>query len=169
MQKDGWSQRKIVCRWSESQTELCVKSQRDHYFIATKPPLQSTINMIEKSSTMQRIFKKGEMAMSDSSSPTNKSKAHLEAVYGGHAPRSQLRNWPASRQSRPRLYWSHLYRAHPWCRLDGHRSGLPMTITESMSTTNDCQLQNAPYRACGSTAQSSDSTSVLELGKYSHL
>jgi len=39
-----------------------------------------------KSSAEQRIFKKGEIAVSDQSNPTDKSKAHQEAVYR-HAPR----------------------------------------------------------------------------------
>jgi len=42
------------------------------------------------------------------------------------------------------------------------------SIYESMSTTNNCQLQDVPYRACGSTAQSGDGTSTLELGKCNH-
>jgi len=40
---------------------------------------------------------------------------------------------------------------------------------ESMPSTNDYWLQDILYRACGSTAPSSDSTSALELGKYNHL
>jgi hypothetical protein len=42
-------------------------------------------------------------------------------------------------------------------------------ITESMSITDDYQLQDILFRACGSTAQSSDSASALELGKYNYL
>jgi len=42
-------------------------------------------------------------------------------------------------------------------------------ITESMSITDDYRPQDILYRACGSTAQSSDSASALELGKYNHL
>ena len=38
-----------------------------------------------------------------------------------------------------------------------------------LPSTDDCWLQYIIYRACGSTAQSSDSASALELGKYSHL
>jgi len=37
--------------------------------------------MMEKSSREQRIFKKREIVVSEQSSPTNKSKAYLEAVY----------------------------------------------------------------------------------------
>jgi hypothetical protein len=47
----------------------------------TKPRWQSTINMIEKSSTKQQIFKKWEQAVSDQSSPTDKLKAQVEEVY----------------------------------------------------------------------------------------
>jgi len=37
-----------------------------------------------------------------------------------------------------------------------------------MPSTDDYRLQDILYRACGSTAQSSDSASALELGKYNH-
>lgn len=53
---------------------------RNHNYTATEPQPQSTIDMM-KSSVEQPIFKKGEIAMSDQSSPTDKSKAHLVAVY----------------------------------------------------------------------------------------
>jgi len=45
----------------------------------------------------------------------------------------------------------------------------PLLTLESMPITNDYRLQNILHRACGSTAQRSDSTSVLGLGKYNHL
>jgi len=38
-------------------------------------------------------------------------------------------------------------KAQPWGRPDGHRSGLPKTITESMPLTNDYQLQDIFSRA----------------------
>jgi hypothetical protein len=41
-------------------------------------------------------------------------------------------------------------------------------ITESMSITDDYRLQDILCRACGSTTQSSDSASALELRKYNH-
>ena len=37
-----------------------------------------------------------------------------------------------------------------------------------MPSTDDYQLQGILYRACGDTAQNSDSASMLELGKYNH-
>jgi len=37
-----------------------------------------------------------------------------------------------------------------------------------MPSTNDYRLQVIFYRACGIIAQSSDSASALELGKYNH-
>jgi hypothetical protein len=43
------------------------------------------------------------------------------------------------------------------------------SIYESMPVANDYRLQDILYRACGSTAQSSDSTSALELGKNNNL
>ena len=39
---------------------------------------------------------------------------------------------------------------------------------ESMPSTDDHRLQDIFSRACGSAAQSSDSASALELGKYNH-
>ena len=39
---------------------------------------------------------------------------------------------------------------------------------QSMPSTDDHRLQNIFSRACGSTAQSSDSASALEFGKYNH-
>jgi hypothetical protein len=38
-----------------------------------------------------------------------------------------------------------------------------------MAITNNYRLQDILYRACGSTAQSSDSARALELGKYNRL
>ena len=38
-----------------------------------------------------------------------------------------------------------------------------------MPSTDDYRLRDILYRACRSTAQSSDSASALELGKYNHL
>jgi len=37
-----------------------------------------------------------------------------------------------------------------------------------MPTTDHYRLQDILYRACGSTAQSSDSARASELGKYNH-
>jgi hypothetical protein len=42
-------------------------------------------------------------------------------------------------------------------------------ITDSMPLTDDYQLHDIFYRACGSTVQSSDSARALELGKYNHV
>jgi hypothetical protein len=52
----------------------------DRSYTATEQRWQSTINMMEKSSTEQRNFQKREITVSTRSSPTDKSKAHLEAV-----------------------------------------------------------------------------------------
>jgi hypothetical protein len=38
-----------------------------------------------------------------------------------------------------------------------------------MLNTEDYQLQDILYRACGRTAQSSDSASAREVGKYNHV
>jgi len=78
-------QRKIVCRQSESPTELRVESHRDydydpesrlHCYRATMA-IDNRYNEVVGGATN---FKKGEIA-SDQSSPTEKSKAHKEAVY----------------------------------------------------------------------------------------
>jgi len=42
------------------------------------------------------------------------------------------------------------------------------SIYESMPSTDDYRLQDILYRVCGCTAQSSDSVSALELGKFNH-
>jgi hypothetical protein len=50
-----------------------------------------------------------------------------------------------------------------------------MTITESryiyesLPITDNYSLQDILYRGCGSTAQSSDSTSALQLSKYNNV
>jgi hypothetical protein len=51
---------------------------------------------------------------------------------------------------------------------DDYRIKMNLRVYESMPSTDDYRLQDILYRACGSTAQSSDSASVLELGKYNH-
>jgi hypothetical protein len=38
-----------------------------------------------------------------------------------------------------------------------------------MSNTDDYRLQDILYKACGSTAQCSDSASALDLGMYNHV
>jgi hypothetical protein len=43
---------------------------------------------------------------------------------------------------------------------------MTLRVYAAMPSTDDYRLQDILYRACGSTAQSSDSASVLELGKY---
>jgi len=50
-------------------------------YTASKPRWESTINNMEKSSPEQQIFKMRERPMSDQPGPTNKPKAHREAVY----------------------------------------------------------------------------------------
>jgi len=67
----------------------------------------------------------------------------------------------------------------PWCRA-------AITLTQSRTrsiawicsvgscfptapSTDDYRLQDILYRTCGSTAQSSDTASALDLGKYNHL
>jgi hypothetical protein len=51
---------------------------------------------------------------------------------------------------------------------DDYRIKMNLPIYESMPSTDDYRLQDIPYRVCRRTAQSSDSASALELGKYNH-
>jgi len=59
----------------------CTITTLNHDYTATEPRWQSWINKMEKLSTEPRIFNKREIAVSDQPSPTDKSKAHVEAVY----------------------------------------------------------------------------------------
>jgi len=51
---------------------------------------------------------------------------------------------------------------------DDYRIMMNLQIYESMASTDDYRLQDILYRACGSTAQSLDRASALELGMYNH-
>jgi hypothetical protein len=51
---------------------------------------------------------------------------------------------------------------------DDYRIKMNLPIYESMLSTNEYRLQDILSRACGSTAQWSDSASAFELGKYNH-
>jgi hypothetical protein len=51
---------------------------------------------------------------------------------------------------------------------DDYRIQRNLQINRLMLNTDDYWLQDILYRACGSTAQSSDSASEFELGKYNH-
>ena len=90
--------------------------------------------------------------------PTDKPKAHREAVNRDRL-RIQLRSLLRSRrvksyrQAKSPPGWSQL-RSRP----------------AKSNKTSQChyQLQDILHRACGSTAQSSDSASALELSKYNH-
>jgi len=121
-------------------------------------------------------FWKREIAVSDQSWPTDKSKAHLGAVYRDTHRHGYKEVLLTSQEYAERQVYQvdqdsteAAYREQPWGRPDGHQSGLPKTITESMPLTDDYPLHDIFYRACGSTAQSSDSAHALELGKYNHL
>ena len=153
-QKDDRSRRKLVRRWSESQTKLHIESPIDpninseievtllpshdanRQSIWWRSRRWSNKNSQEGDSRVYMINRQVKSPRGGSllrhaptrlqRSPTNKSKAHLEAVYRD-TPISLPRNRPASLQSQPRFYWSRLSRAQPWSWPDGHRSGLPMT------------------------------------------
>jgi len=102
-QKDDRSRRKIVrtklrdeSGRLQLQSRITNESQYqfgDPSYTATQPRWQSTIDMM-KSSTEQRIFKKREIAVSDQSSPTDKSKAHLQVL-----PTSQEPTWRQSTET----------------------------------------------------------------------
>jgi hypothetical protein len=120
-------------------------------------------------------FQKREIAVSTRS--TDKSKAQLEAVYRDThrqsyeevQPTSQKPTWKQSTETRTDKSTKKSDRQVKSTPRDGHRSGLPKTITESMPLTDDYRLQDIFSRACRSTTQSSDNASALELGKYNHL
>jgi len=119
---------------------------------------------IYKSSTVQQIFKKREIAVSDQSSPTNKSKAHQQAVY-----------WDTHREVYREVHWQ-VYQVDPDSTEAVYREStyeVNRMVTEAdferrLPSTADYRQQDILYRACGSTAQSSDSASALVLGKYNH-
>jgi len=106
-----------------------------------------------------RSVKSYRQVKSPPSSPTDKSKAHVQVLptsqkpTGDSLPRYVPTSLPRSRpwslpRSRPRFYYSSLSRAQPCSRPDAHRSGLPTTITasssiyKSMPSTDDYQLQH---------------------------
>jgi len=141
MQKDDRSRRKIVCTKLHGEAEITItnpnhqwipisiRRSKLHCYQATKA-IDNQYEVLDGATNIQNR----ERAVSDQSSPTDKSNVRREA-------------------SRP----------------DGQRSGLPKTIAESMPLTDDYRLQDIFSRACLNTAQSSDSASALELGKYNHL
>jgi hypothetical protein len=51
---------------------------------------------------------------------------------------------------------------------DAYHIKIDVQLYKSMPSTDDRRLQDIFSRACGSTTQSSDSTSALALGKYNH-
>jgi len=175
MQKDERSRRNIVCRWSENWTRLHVESEititilnhqsitisirrsKLHCYRATM-----AIDIQYDGEVVDGVtkFPRREKAMSTWSSPTDKSKAHLEAVCRD-THRQVYQDVLPTNKSTPRAKSTKSTR---WSL-----SGLPQTITESTPLTDDYRLHYLFYRACGSTAQSSDSARALELGKYNHL
>jgi hypothetical protein len=112
-------------------------------------------------------FQKREIAVSAQSSPTDKLKAHQEAVYRD-THREVYRE--VDRQA---------YQIDQDSTDAAYRECAPMKSTgwslnrtsnyESMPSTDDYRLQDIFSRACGSTAERSDRASALELGKYNHV
>ena len=145
----------------------------NHDYTATEPRWQSTIDMM-KSSTEQRIFKKeGDSRVrsvksyrpvkSPPSSPTDKSKAHLEAVY-----RDMHRQvYQVDQDSTEAAYRERNHEVDRMVTEADFQRRLPSQTAST--STDDYRPQDIFYRACESTAQSSDSASALELGKYNHL
>jgi len=99
-------------------------------------------------------FQKREIAMSTQSSPTDKSKAHLEAVCRD----THRQVYPevlltSDEYAKRQVYQvdqdstEAAYREQPWSWPDGHWSGLPKMITKSMPLTDDYRLHDIFYRS----------------------
>ena len=104
----------------------------DQSYIATNPRCQSTMDMMEKLSTEQLIFKR----------------------------RKEMKSMACCR---PGITLTQS-RNHSIAWICGGGSRCPTT-----RSANDYWLQDILYRTCGCSAQSSDSASAFELGKYNHL
>jgi len=104
--------------------------------------------------------------VSDQSSPTDKSKAHLEAVY---------------RDTHRQVYQEinrEVYLESTKILLKLPIESAPMKSTgwspkwtsheESMPSTDDYWLPDIFYRACGSTARRLKRAQQIELGEYNH-
>jgi len=149
--KDDRSRRKIICRRGESRSKLHVKSQR------LRLRCNRATMAIDNRYIWQQIFEKGEIAVSTRSSPTDKLNPTERQPCETSTKKSTEKS-TGSLPNQPRFYWSRLSRAQPWSQLDGHWSELQTTITASSSMyetiplTDDYQLQQTFYRACGSTA-----------------
>jgi len=161
MQKDNWSQREIVRKWSKGQTklgmELPINPKINSEIEVTLLPSQYGNWQLTWWSHRRRneFSKQREMDLLDQWSPTAKSEVRGEASQP--SPRS--------------CYWTRLPGAQPWSRPHYHHSALQKRITESstiyesISITDDYRLQDIFYRGCRSTAQSTDSASAPEFGK----
>ena len=120
----------------------------------------------EKSSMEQWIFKKREIAVSDQASPTDKSTAHVEALYQNTPRQGEHNVLKRSVESASMKFtgWSPKRTSK-----DYYKIKMNLRIYKSMLSTDDYRLQDILLRACRSTAQSSDSASALQLGRYNHL
>jgi hypothetical protein len=104
--------------------------------------------------------------VSDQPSPSDKSKAHVETVY-------QKTHREVDQDSTDVTYGGSIpKKSTGWSPMrtltDNFRIKMNLLIYESMPSIDDYRLQHVFSRICGSTAQSSDSARVLELGKYNH-
>jgi len=129
---------------------------------------------MDKSSTEQRLFIKREIAVSDQPSPTDRSKAHVEAVYRNtHREVDQEVYQEVDQDSTEVAYGGSIpLKSTRWSpkrtSTDDYRIRMILRICQSMPNTDDYRLQDILYSVCRSTAQSSDSASALELGKCNH-
>jgi len=186
MQKDDRSQRKIVCRWRECQTNLLIESPINPNTISeievTLPPSDNG----NRQSIGWRRPQRSNKFSKEGDSRVDKIYQHVKRPPGGSQPRhapTMLQSIPTHKSKVPReaslpscqrLYWSHISRLQPWSRPDGHRSWHPRMIAswnnihESMPSADHYQPQNSLYRACRCYAQSSDSASALQLGMNNH-
>jgi len=106
----------------------------------------------------------------DQSSPTDKSKAHQEAVYRDtHWDVDREVDWKVYQVNQDSIEASFRERKHDVDRMVTE-ADFQRRLPSQAASTSQChyRLQDIFYRACRSTAQSSDSARTLELGKYNH-
>jgi len=104
--------------------------------------------------------------VSDQASPTDKSTAHVEALYQNTPRQGEHNVLKRSVESASMKFtgWSPKRTSK-----DYYKIKMNLRIYKSMLSTDDYRLQDILLRACRSTAQSSDSASALQLGRYNHL
>ena len=118
-----------------------------------------------KSSAEQRTFQKGR----DSRVNTIKSYRQVESLPRGSLPRHAPRVYREVDRQVYQVDQAATEAAYQARTYEVDRMVTEADFERRLPSTDDYRLQEILYRACGSTAQSSDSASALEHGKYNHL